>query len=39
MKYIATAFFFLFGNEILSLLALCVITVLFGWDLMKARLQ
>ena len=37
MKYLAPAAMFLANNEILSLLALMIIVLMFGWDVLKAR--
>lgn len=38
-KYIPSIALMAFGNEIVSLMALCIVSVLIGWDLMKARLE
>lgn len=37
MKYFLSCFLFFYNNEILSLLALCLLTCCFLWDLAKAR--
>ena len=37
MKYLAPASLFLANNEILSLLALLIMVLMFGYDILKAR--
>lgn len=39
MKYLVTAFLFLFGSEVLSLLALLAIMLLFCGDIFRARME
>ncbi len=38
MKYMAIGFLFLFGSEILSLLALLAMAAMFIGDILKARM-
>ena len=37
MKYVFAAFLLVYSNEILSLFALLLMMVFFGYDLLKAR--
>lgn len=39
MKYLITASLFLFGSEVLSLMALLAMTVLFCADILRARME
>lgn len=39
MKYLAMSFLFLFNNEFLSLITLVILSLLFIFDILKARTQ